>query len=157
MPGNGSDSADHAMRRGDDLLGIDDDRALEGGRKRMWYGLGVEPADGSVELVKRKLVDGLRELASYSAHRIGLVDDEQPVRFPDASYDGRDIERDDGSQVDHLALDLLGRESLSGLERTDEELPGGNDRQIAPLPGDAGDAEWHQVIAFGHFAFGREE
>ena len=89
------------------------------------------PADRRVEFVEGELVHRLADLGADAAHRPALVDDQQAVGLAHALGDRLDVERHDRAQVDHLALDALGRERLGRFERAVHHLAGGDDGDVA--------------------------
>ena len=122
MPGNRR-PAGHDIPRGcDDLAGVDQHGALQHRRERVDDRVGVQPRHRRIELVEGELVHRLAELGADAAHGVAFVDDEQAVRLADARHDRVDVERHDGAQVDHLALDSLAGETLGRLERAVNEL-----------------------------------
>ena len=112
------------------------------GAERVGDGVRVQPRDRRVELVEGQLVHRLAELGADAAHRPALVDHQQPMRPPHARGDRVDVERQDGAQVDHLALDALARPgSRPPPARDARSWPADDDGEVGARPRDAGDAE----------------
>ena len=126
------------------LGGRDDLRRLRDGRIFEMAGVGdrhllaANPADRRIELPECLLDDARADFCREAAASPAFVDDDGPPRLAHGRHDGRVVERPQAAQVDHLGIDVVGRERGRGLKRLPQRAAIGDERNIAPGSADGG-------------------
>src|SRR3712207_178950 len=106
-----------------------------------------EPRHRPVEPLERLLRDYGRDLSGDRSREVGLGDDEELPRLTGRVQDRLPVWRIEGARLDDLDLYAVHlREPLGDLQGRVEHQPVGDDRQVRPLPVDAGLADGDLVI-----------
>jgi len=122
-------------------LGARQDRALEDAVETHRRECRADASDRGIEERKDGLLQLRNDFPPEPAVHLVLVGDQGPARFPDGANHRFEIERDEGTQVDHVGRLPLGREDLRRLEGKMHGGPVCDDRQVRSLTAQAGLAE----------------
>ena len=113
------------------------------------------PLDRRVEVVEGLFLDQRRDVCTHPAMRPALFDDDDAVGLANRVQDRVEVERAQGSRVDHLGLDVvLAGELLGGVLGHLRHLQDSDDRHVgsrhAACRREAGDVEKRELLRRVH-------
>src|SRR5574341_422632 len=118
----------------------------------------VEPGDagdGRLQAHEAVLLHEGRELRPEATGQRRLVDDDGAPRLRDRLDDGVEVERLEGAQVDHLAVDPLRLRLFGRAGRLVPHRAPGEQRDLRAPPGHPRLPERHRVVPLGHLPLRR--
>src|SRR6266849_2979273 len=107
----------------------------------------AQPADRGVQVVEAALLHAGGKLGGHAVHRPTFLDHEAPARPADRLDDRRPVDRADRAKVDHLGVDVLLLELLSGLVGEHGHPRHADDRDVRASAPHRGLADRRRVVA----------